>query len=166
MDTASSTASPSLAKGGVSCSASHQTVGSALLPKCLGKRCQVPVCSTLHSDGAHRLCSSFRLLCHSWNPNLNNPGMVRLPKYGASKTGSILCTYPVVLLKMLLGGWNTDTVDVEREGFFFLCCLVFEGPAALFITCFNRIFIWCSLKIVSCTGSSGKLSLGCCKSKG
>lgn len=35
----------------------------------------------------------------------------------------------------------------------FLCCLVFGGPAALFITCFNRIFIWCDLKIVSCAGS-------------
>lgn len=46
--------------------------------------------------------------------------MVRLPKLSASKTGNILCTYPVVLLKMLLGGWNLDTEDVEREGFFSL----------------------------------------------
>lgn len=117
---------------GVSCSASHQTVGSALLPKCLGKKCRVPVCSTLYSDGAHCLCSSFRLLCHSWNPNLNNPGMVRLPKCGASKTGSILCTYPVVLLKMLLGGWNPDTVDVEKEGFFSLLSGFWGGCSIIY----------------------------------
>lgn len=67
---------------------------------------------------ALRPCSSFSLLCRSWNPNLNNPGMVRLPNLSARKTGSILCTYPVVLLKMLLGGWNPDTVDVESKGFF------------------------------------------------
>lgn len=82
-----------------------------------GEKLSVPVCSTLHCDGAHRLCSSFRLLCHSWNPNSSNCGMIRLPKLSASETGSILCTYPVVLLKMLLGGRNPDTKDVEREGF-------------------------------------------------
>lgn len=97
-----------------------------------GGKLSVPVCSTLHSDGAHRLCSSFRLLCHSWNPNSSNCGMVRLPKLSASKTGSILCTYPVVLLKMLLGGWNPDTIDVEREGFFSLLSGFWEACSIIY----------------------------------
>lgn len=97
-----------------------------------GGKLSVPVCSPLHSDGAHRLCSSFRLLCHSWNPNSSNCGMVRLPKLSASKTGSILCTYPVVLLKMLLGGWNPDTIDVEREGFFSLLSGFWEACSTIY----------------------------------
>lgn len=165
MDTASSTASLSLAKGRFSCKASHQTAGSTLFPKCPGKKSQVPVCSTLDSDRVCCLCSSFRLLCHSWNPNPNNHGMVRLPKLSASKTGSILCTYAVVLLKMLLGGRNPDTVDVEGEGFFSLLS-GFWGPAALFITSFKRIFIWCDLKIVSCTGSRESSALATVSPRG
>lgn len=63
------------------------------------KKNVVSVCSVLHSDGACCLHSSSRPLCLAWNPNLNNHGMVRLPKLHASKTRSLLYTYCVALLR-------------------------------------------------------------------
>lgn len=61
------------------------------------KKNVVSVCSMLHNDGACCLQSSSRPLCLAWNPNLNNRGMVRLPKLNASKTRSLLYTYCVAL---------------------------------------------------------------------
>lgn len=40
------------------------------------------------------------------------------------------------------------------------------GLAALFITCFNRIFIWCDLKTVSCTGSRESSALATVSARG
>lgn len=65
-----------------------------------------------------------------------------------------------------MGGQNPDTVDVEREGFFYLLSGVFLGPTALFVTCFNRSFIWCDLKIVSHAGSRDSSALATVSPRG
>lgn len=82
----------------------------------------------LHSDGACRLRSSSRPLCLAWNPNLNNHRMVRLPKLSASKTGSLLCANPVVLLRNALGWVESRDCRCKKVFCCFVCFLL--GPAA------------------------------------
>lgn len=83
---------------------------------------------------------------------------------------------------MFLGGWNPETLDASScfvWGFFLLIwafCLVFGGfffggggaglglgeeGGSIIELSFCSVFIWCSLKVVSCRGWSGKLSPGC-----
>lgn len=103
----------------------------------------VCICSTLHSDAARHLRRSSRPLCLAWNPNLNNHGMVRLSKLSASKTGSLLCTYPVVLLRNALGWVEPRDCRCKKVFCWFFVLL---GPAALlsylFLVVFSLDVVW------------------------
>lgn len=74
----------------------------------------------------------FWLLCLAWNPNFHSHGMVRLPKLSASKTGSLLCTYPVVSLRNgLVKKWVCGEETVMEKGAFFCLPFALLGTAAL-----------------------------------
>lgn len=103
------------------------------------KKNVVSVCSMLHNDGACCLQSSSRPLCLAWNPNLNNRGMVRLPKLNASKTRSLLYTYCVALSRNA-PGWVESRDCVCKK--VLLLSLFCWGPQHYWVGLFGFVFFF------------------------